>query len=55
MAPDKPAARYARGVAAYTGLNRTDAEAVWSFQGWAFVGWSTAQQVPRALHASAYP
>lgn len=35
---------YARGAAAYTGLNRTDAEAVWSFQGWAFVGWSTLQQ-----------
>ena len=23
---------YRRGVAAYTGLNRTDADAVWSFQ-----------------------
>lgn len=23
-----------RGVAAYTGLNRTDPEAIWSFQGW---------------------
>ena len=36
--------RYKRGVAAYTGLNRTDPEAVWSFQGFAFVGWSTAEK-----------
>ena len=35
---------YRRGVAAYTGLNRTDPEAVWSFQGFAFVGWSTDQK-----------
>ena len=35
---------FARGVAAYTGLNRTDPEAIWSFQGWAFVGWSSAKQ-----------
>ena len=35
---------YARAVQAYTGLNRTDPEAIWSFQGWAFVGWTTAQQ-----------
>jgi hypothetical protein len=35
---------YERGVAAYTGLNRTDPEAIWSFQGWAFVGWKSEQQ-----------
>lgn len=35
---------YERGVAAYTGLNRTDPEAIWSFQGWAFVGWNSDQQ-----------
>eukprot|EP00041_Stephanoeca_diplocostata_P034371 m.1169532 g.1169532 ORF g.1169532 m.1169532 type:complete len:497 (+) comp24509_c1_seq11:1832-3322(+) len=34
----------ARGAAAYMGLNRTDPEAIWSFQGWAFVGWSSAKQ-----------
>lgn len=34
----------ARGVAAYTGLNRTDPAAVWSFQGFAFVGWSTDEK-----------
>jgi alpha-N-acetylglucosaminidase len=34
----------ARGTQAYTGLNRTDPEAIWSFQGWAFVGWKTQQQ-----------
>ena len=34
----------ARGVQAYTGLNRTDPQAVWSFQGFAFVGWHTAAQ-----------
>merc|ERR1712166_1184199 len=33
-----------RGVAAYTGLNRTDPEAIWLFQGWAIVGWSSTQQ-----------
>eukprot|EP00756_Hemistasia_phaeocysticola_P064325 Hpha_TRINITY_DN7710_c0_g1::TRINITY_DN7710_c0_g1_i1::g.85521::m.85521/K01205/NAGLU; alpha-N-acetylglucosaminidase len=33
-----------RGAAAYEGLNRTDPDAVWSFQGWAFVGWNTLQQ-----------
>jgi len=35
---------YARGAAAYSGLNRTDPNAIWSFQGWAFVGWNTPQQ-----------
>ena len=35
---------YERGVAAYTGLNRTDPEAIWSFQGWAFVGWKSVDQ-----------
>jgi alpha-N-acetylglucosaminidase len=34
----------ARGAKGYEGLNRTDPEAVWSFQGFAFVGWSTAQK-----------
>lgn len=34
----------ARGLAAYTGLNRTDPDAIWSFQGWAFVGWNTDAQ-----------
>ena len=29
-----------RGAAAYMGVNRTDPDAIWSFQGWAFVGWS---------------
>jgi len=33
-----------RGVAAYGGLNRTDPEAIWSFQGWAFVGWKSVDQ-----------
>lgn len=33
-----------RGVAAYTGLNRTDPEAIWSFQGWAFIGWNSNKQ-----------
>eukprot|EP00750_Incisomonas_marina_P029224 INCI7077.3.p1 GENE.INCI7077.3~~INCI7077.3.p1 ORF type:complete len:931 (+),score=162.20 INCI7077.3:195-2987(+) len=33
-----------RGVAAYTGLNRTDPDAIWSFQGWAFIGWTSRQQ-----------
>jgi alpha-N-acetylglucosaminidase len=35
---------YRRGSAAYTGINRTDPSAVWSFQGWAIVGWSTPEQ-----------
>ena len=26
-----------RGAAAYQGLNRTDPEAIWSFQGWAII------------------
>ena len=26
------------------GLNRTDPDAIWSFQGWAFVQWTTNQQ-----------
>eukprot|EP01062_Namystynia_karyoxenos_P074682 TRINITY_DN7162_c0_g1_i1.p1 TRINITY_DN7162_c0_g1~~TRINITY_DN7162_c0_g1_i1.p1 ORF type:complete len:853 (+),score=247.35 TRINITY_DN7162_c0_g1_i1:791-3349(+) len=33
-----------RGAAAYTGLNRTDPDAMWSFQGWAFVGWQSVAQ-----------
>ena len=37
-----------RGVAAYTGLNRTDPHATWSFQGFAFVGWS-GEHKERAL------
>lgn len=34
----------ARGKAAYGGLNRTDPEAIWSFQGWAFNGWKKRDQ-----------
>ena len=33
---------YQRGVAAFTGLNRTDPDAVWSFQGFAFIGWNNS-------------
>ena len=33
-----------RGAAAYGGLNRTDPDAIWSFQGWAFVGWNSVDQ-----------
>ncbi|CAB9526585.1 Alpha-N-acetylglucosaminidase (NAGLU) tim-barrel domain [Seminavis robusta] len=33
---------YQRGVAAYTGLNRTDPNAVWSFQGFSFIGWNNS-------------
>lgn len=33
-----------RGAAAYAGLNRTDPDAIWSFQGWAIVDWSTWSQ-----------
>ena len=28
-----------RGLSAYGGLNRTDPDAIWSFQGWAIVDW----------------
>ena len=35
---------FRRGVAVYKGLNSTDPEAIWSFQGFSFVGWSTPQQ-----------
>lgn len=31
---------YQRGVAAFTGLNRTDPDAIWSFQGFSFIGWN---------------
>lgn len=30
-----------RGAAAYEGLNRTDPDAQWSFQGWAIIDWGT--------------
>merc|ERR1719253_619459 len=33
-----------RGAAAYAGLNRTDPDAIWSFQGWAFVKWNSDKQ-----------
>jgi alpha-N-acetylglucosaminidase len=33
-----------RGLSAYGGLNRTDPEAIWSFQGWAIDGWETHEQ-----------
>ena len=35
---------YKRGIAAYTGLNRTDPDATWMYQGFAFVGWDTPEQ-----------
>ena len=35
---------YKRGTIAYDGLKRTDPDAVWSFQGFAFVGWSDDQK-----------
>ena len=35
---------FMRGKAAYEGLNRTDPDAVWSYQAWAFVGWNSAKQ-----------
>jgi alpha-N-acetylglucosaminidase len=35
---------YRRGVAAYEGLNRTDSEAVWSFQGFSIIGWNKPEQ-----------
>ena len=35
---------YQRGQAAYSGLNRTDPDAHWMYQGFAFVGWSTPEQ-----------
>jgi hypothetical protein len=34
----------ARGAAAYAGLNRTDPDAIWSFQGWAIIDWQTPAQ-----------
>mmetsp|Transcript_126804 Transcript_126804/g.370703 ORF Transcript_126804/g.370703 Transcript_126804/m.370703 type:complete len:809 (+) Transcript_126804:82-2508(+) len=34
----------ARGAAAFQGLNRTDPDAVWSYQGFAFEFWKTTQQ-----------
>ena len=33
-----------RGLSAYGGLNRTDPDAIWSFQGWAIVDWNTHEQ-----------
>jgi hypothetical protein len=33
-----------RGKAAYDGLARTDPEAIWSFQGWAIIGWNQHDQ-----------
>lgn len=35
---------YKRGRAAYSGLSRSDPEAVWMYQGFAFVGWNTKEQ-----------
>ena len=35
---------FQRGKAAYQGLNRTDPHAVWSFQGFSFIGWEKEQQ-----------
>jgi hypothetical protein len=33
-----------RGAAAYAGVSRTDPDAIWSFQGWAFIGWSSDEK-----------
>jgi alpha-N-acetylglucosaminidase len=35
---------FQRGTAAYQGLARTDPEAVWSFQGFSFIGWDKPEQ-----------
>jgi len=35
---------YLRGKAAYEGLNRTDPDAHWMYQGFAFVGWKSQEQ-----------
>jgi Alpha-N-acetylglucosaminidase (NAGLU) tim-barrel domain/Alpha-N-acetylglucosaminidase (NAGLU) N-terminal domain len=35
---------YLRGRAAYAGLSRTDPQAYWMYQGFAFVGWNTKEQ-----------
>ena len=35
---------YKRGGKAYEGLNHTDPNAIWSFQGWAFINWETIKQ-----------
>jgi alpha-N-acetylglucosaminidase len=35
---------YRRGLAAYSGLSRTDPQAYWMYQGFAFVGWDTDEQ-----------
>lgn len=35
---------FLRGAAAYEGLNRTDPQAIWSFQGFAFIGWHRPDQ-----------
>jgi len=35
---------YRRGKAAYAGLNRTDPDAHWMYQGFAFVDWKTKEQ-----------
>ena len=35
---------YRRGQAAYAGLNRTDPDAIWMYQGFAFVGWDSDEQ-----------
>ena len=40
ITPTRDELWYQRGVAAFTGLNRTDPDAVWSFQGFAFHGWN---------------
>ncbi|KAG7360271.1 alpha-N-acetylglucosaminidase (NAglu) tim-barrel domain containing protein [Nitzschia inconspicua] len=35
---------YRRGRAVYAGLSRTDPQAYWLYQGFAFVGWNTAEE-----------
>ena len=39
VAPPADPAWAARGRAVYTALNRTDPDAIWSYQGWAINGW----------------
>jgi alpha-N-acetylglucosaminidase len=35
---------FLRGAAAYQGLNRTDPQAMWSYQGFSFIGWHRPEQ-----------
>ncbi len=42
-----------RGAAAYMGLNRTDPDAIWSFQGWAIIDWDSTEQGERVCPCTA--